>query len=275
MTHLLRPLPLLLLLGALGAADQPIAIETVGEHVHGRALAIPSGGTVDSGSHLARVNFSDGAAGYVLLAPNSEVSFTRTQQAGAPPQLILRVERGRVEVNLERRGPYAELHVLGGATDTRVTGTLFIVERTARQSDYIAMIHGHVSVRLRNDVTVAIAGGQRDHAELTDRQGILGDATGLSPTDTLTNRPQLTLSASVHDQGTNPQGSGGWDQDAALATLTAELAAALEASEGLSETIANQVALQIAASIQAQITGEVINQTLGGGPSFGSPPPPP
>ena len=50
------------------------------------------------------------------------------------------------------KAPYSGVRVRGAALDVRVTGTLFVVERTRRDADYVALARGTVKVGLRPEV---------------------------------------------------------------------------------------------------------------------------
>ncbi len=235
---LLRPLPLLLLIGSAACSEQgpTLATETVGEGVrNGVAQHIHAGQEVDAGSHLARLNLANGAKGFILLGTDTAISLKQVEDQGKP-SLDITILSGRIEVSLDARGPYADVHVIAASTDTRVVGTLFIIERMPHDQDYVAVMHGHVSVRVRGDITAAVAGGSRDHAEITDHQGVLGGPSGISAiTDELTSRPQLSGSNKpVQAQGTTP-GNADWAHDAALATLDAEIAAIASATLSVSD----------------------------------------
>jgi hypothetical protein len=283
----LRPLLIIALgLGSMAAAEQgaapsPIVLATqsFGEGVRDIPIPIAPGRQVRSGRQVARLDFAPPAAGFILLAPHSELHLTQIEEAGQP-SLLISIDAGRIEVSLDQRGSYQDVHVQGGFIDVRVTGTLFVVERQAHDTDYVALVHGKVSVRLRSDVTTAVAAGARDHVELDDHQGISGGANGLSgTTDSLGSRPQVLAASSVHDQGT-AQG-GNWDEDDALHLIEnggqggGHLSGLHDIDASIQGTISQQVSDTIAHNIETQITTEVVNQTLGGGPIFGSPPPHP
>jgi hypothetical protein len=278
----LRPVLILLVAtcSALVAADTPapplvLANQVVGEGMHGKPSPVIADQVVDSGVSLARVNFADGAKGFMLLAPGTKIHLKQASSKDGL-SLVVAIDSGRIEVSLDKRGPYADVHVLGGSLDVRVTGTLFVVERQAHDQDYVALIHGKVSVHMRQDVTASIAAGARDAVELDDKQGISGGPNGMSATtDTLSSRPQLLVTSSLHEQGS--QQNSNWDQDSALSSLDANGNIGNSVSQDLSSNIGNHIANTIENEIGNQITNQINNDDLGHGgkTNFGAPPGPP
>ena len=278
----LRPLVLLLSLsGMLAAADSPppiLAKEIAGDNVVvGKPLAISEGQEVSTTNSVGRLNFISPTAGFVLLAPNSSLHLKRiTEKDGT--SLVIAIDSGRIEVSLDKRKPYKDVHVLGGTLDVRVTGTLFVVERLPHDHDYVALIHGRVSVTLRSDVASTVEAGERDNVELDSREGVGGGPGGLSATtDTLGARPQLTVLSSVQSQG-GGKDPGSWSLDSALDSVDSGVGpGGPDIGDNIGNNIATDIANGIANGINNQITGEVVNQTLGGNtpPVFGPPPGPP
>jgi hypothetical protein len=278
----LRPLVLLLSLsGMLAAADAPppiLAKEIAGDNVAvGKPLAISEGQEVSTANSVARLNFISPTAGFVLLAPNSSLHLKRiTEKDGA--SLVIAIDSGRIEVSLDKRKPYQDVHVLGGTLDVRVTGTLFVVERLPHDHDYVALIHGKVSVTLRGDIASAVEAGARDNVELDSREGVGGGPSGLSATtDTLGSRPQLTVLSSVQSQG-GGKDPGSWNQDSALDSVeTGAGPGGEDIGENVGNNIAGEIANEVENEVNNQIGREVVNQTLGGNtpPAFGPPPGPP
>ncbi len=264
----------------LGAADiAPIARLTAGDGVQG-PRDIVDGAPVASGDHVARIELAGGASGTVLLAPHASVTLARVS-AGGGTSLRVDLLQGRLVMDLAARGPYADVHVIGGSTDTRVVGTLFLVEHGAHDKDYVAVMHGHVSVRLRGDVTTTVAGGAHDHAELTDREGVQGTLNGMGEVDALSGHPVVDAEK-VHNQG------GGLDVPPIdLELLLGELGDLVINQGGSLDLTPAEAAIvahleqQIQQQIQQQVTLEVENTTShgGGGGSghvnFGGPPAPP
>jgi len=276
----LRPLVLLLSLsGMLAAAETPtppvLATETYGDQVTaGKPQPIVEGQEVSTGAAVGRLNFVSPTAGFILLGANSSVHLKRISEKDGT-SLVIAIDAGRIEVSLDKRKPYKDVHVLGGTLDVRVTGTLFVVERLPHDHDYVALIHGRVSVTLRSDVATAVEAGERDNVELDSREGVGGGPGGLSAnTDTLGSRPQLTVLSSVQSQGNGKDG-GSWNTDSALDSV--EGGPGTQFGQDISDNIGNNIANSIATGINNQITGEVVNQTLGGStaPNFGPPPGPP
>jgi hypothetical protein len=149
-----------------------------------------------------------------------------------------------------------------------------------RDTDYVALVRGKLSVALRQEVAEVVAAGARDHAELESREGVEGGLAGIGAVETLKSRPQLSVSAgatgSIKDAPAG--GEGGWDVDAAAAAI-AEAIAAAGGGDGSSSVIADQVYDDIAEGIidgiQDQITLDVLHTTLAPPFELGGPPGPP
>lgn len=160
-----------------------------------------------------------------VLAAGSKGRFAIEAGTDGGRQLVFELERGAVQLDVTDRRPYSGVRVRGAALDVRVTGTLFVVERTRRDADYVALVRGKVHVGLRPEVAKAL--GRAGELELLERQGVSGDATtGLGTPTALAARPQIAfaagLRASVADQGSGASDQGtGWDTD-----LAAELTGA-------------------------------------------------
>jgi len=135
--------------------------------------------------------------------------------------LLVDLDRGSIQVDVTGTGSWSGLIIRGGSIEAHVTGTLFVVERTEQKGDFVALVHGHLNVRLRREVVTALGADQS--ADLTNRQGISGNASGLSGVLLLTNRPQITSSKSIADQSTAAsENDGGWNCDDA-GTLTGDI----------------------------------------------------
>jgi hypothetical protein len=271
----MRQLIILLALVCLAAmapgAERAIALHTYGDGLTAPVMVMPDQ-VVTSGAQLAELKLLDAPGSALILNPGTAL---RLQQRETPAgtSLVIALDSGAVQVSISDKGRYADVHVIGGAIDVRVTGTLFIVERTRRDSDYVALIRGKVTVRLRQEVAEAVAAGTTDHLDLESQQGVGGGPGGLGKIDALTGRPQLGAgTASIKVQGTT--GTGGWDTDAAQDTIDGNQLGTLP-TDGLGDDISSHISDAIGNNIEAQITGEVINQTLGGAAALGLPPGPP
>ncbi len=161
-----------------------------------------------------------------ILAPGSTGRFLVEGQADART-LVLELESGVAQLDITDRAPYAAVRVRGAALDVRVTGTLFVVERTRRDADYIALVRGKVVVGLRPEVAKAL--GKAGEIELLERQGMAADtANGLGSPSEMSTRPQVTAMAPLSEQASG-QGTD-WDID-----LGAELTGALLENNGLGD----------------------------------------
>jgi len=95
------------------------------------------------------------------------------------------------------------------ASDITVVGTIFLVQRVAKDRDYVAQVQGTVRVKPRN--------GEAS-VELSGHQGVAVNGTLLDPIDVLLTRPQLLperlAQGDLRSQGLTPSADGGgWGQD--------------------------------------------------------------
>jgi hypothetical protein len=131
------------------------------------------------------------------------------EQVASGTDLVIDLEDGAVQVDVHARAAYAHVRVRGLVSDVSVVGTIFLVQRVARDSDYVAQVDGTVRVRQRTgDATVDLKG----------HQGVAVTTAGLDPVDLLLTRPNLTperlAQGNLRSQGLSPNpGGGGWDQD--------------------------------------------------------------
>lgn len=153
-----------------------------------------------------------------ILAAGSAARFLVEPAPEGGRILAIEVERGAIQVEVAPRDPFAAVLVRGAAIEARVIGTLFVVERSRRDADFVALVRGRLSVGLRAEIARAL-GRDRQEIELLARQGIAGDArTGLGQPQAMSARPQLALAAAVRDSvpdqvfGLSGQGTG-WDID--------------------------------------------------------------
>lgn len=247
---------------------------TVGGTAATVGTEIPADTVVASGDGPIRVNLAKAPKSNLLLAPGSSLRLVEEGDS-----IIVRLESGVLQANIADKGAYRDLHVVGAAIDIRVTGTLFVVERVKKDTDYVALVEGKVKVNLRKDVAQAL--NQEDGGiELISRQGVGGSATGLTSVDTLASRPQLptTMSArssSVRDDALN--GEGGWSEDQGM-EVTNEVTEALGGSivDQVRQEIADQVSDQIIREVSDQVTDAIVQDVVGGGfAPLGEPPAPP
>ncbi len=169
-----------------------------------------------------------------VIAAGSRGRFSIVPDATGGRQLVFDLEAGAVQLDVTDKAPYSGVRVRGAALDVRVTGTLFVVERTRRDADYVALVRGKVHVGLRPEVAKAL--GKAGELELLERQGVAGDTAGGvgAPTD-LTARPQVAFAAGLRaaaaDQGSGASDQGtGWGVD-----LGADLTGAGLEGSGLDE----------------------------------------
>ena len=131
------------------------------------------------------------------------------ERVEAGTDLVIDLEDGAVQVDVLARGPYAHVRVRGLVSDVTVVGTIFLVQRMAKDQDYIAQVEGTVRVRPRNAEATL---------DLTGRQGVTVGIARLDPVDLLLTRPLLIPErlalGDLRTQGLTPDpAGGGWDQD--------------------------------------------------------------
>jgi hypothetical protein len=162
----------------------------------------------------------------VTLGAGTQVSMT-TESDAAGTHLIIALERGKVEVILGNKGSYRDVVVRGAVMNVRVTGTLFVVERVRRDSDYVALVNGHVKVGLRKEVADAL-GKPGEEVDLNPRQGLgasLGG--GLGQTESISSRPSVTDAAhTTREQANDPSGGFGNDNPEVLGNAASAAAGA-------------------------------------------------
>lgn len=145
----------------------------------------------------------------VTLGPGAEVSLA-TEKDAAGTHLIIALDRGAIEVSLGNKGGYRDVLVRGAAMQARVTGTLFAIERVARDADYLALVAGHLMVGLRPEVAAAL-GKPGAEVDLAPHQGIAASvAGGLGQVEPLSSRPAVSDAVHpIHDQATSAHGGFG------------------------------------------------------------------
>jgi hypothetical protein len=289
----MRILILPLLASALAAAD-PVGLWRFGVgSVDGQAarigtLVLTGQEVVASDAAPLRLVCHEAPGITAVIAAGSRGRFTIEPDATGGRQLVFDLEAGAVQLDVTDKAPYSGVRVRGAALDVRVTGTLFVVERTRRDADYVALVRGTVRVGLRPEVARAL--GRAGELELLERQGVAGDTTaGVGTPTGLEARPQIAFAAglrtAVADQGSgaSPQGTG-WDVD-----LAADLTGAGLEGSGLDEVAGeaggvpfNELAEDLADSFSElgsapeSITDQVSeNASAPAGGSLPLPPPPP
>ena len=237
---------------------------------------IPADTLITAGNSLTRVTLAKAPQSHLVLAPGSVI---RLREASGG--LVVELVEGVVQANIEDKGPYADLHVVGAAIDVRVTGTLFIVERVKKDTDYVALVQGTVRVNLRKEVALAL-NQDNGGVELLSRQGLSGSTEGgLGAVTALNSRPQVPSTFAARATSVQEQalaGTGGWEDDRGM-ELTAGLALE-ELSGGVIEAIrqevSEQVADQVVQDVANEITSTIVQEVVGGVqmPLAGPPAPP-
>ena len=236
--------------------------------VEGSVIAADT--VVVAGDAIVRLSLAKAPQSILLLEPGTHL---RLIEEGT--SLIVRLESGTVQANIEDKGPYSDLHVVGAALDVKVTGTLFVVERVKADTDYVALVQGKLKVNLRRDVAQAL--NQADGGvDLNSRQGIGGSASGgLASLDVLSARPQLSSSfasrSSVRDQGLG--GNGNWNTDNGLNQTTAITS---DINSNIVDQVRQQVSDQVSDQVSQQVTQTIVEEVIGGSSTpLGTPPSPP
>ena len=270
----------------------PVATWTQGEGTIDKSSATP-GSTITIGQRLAstakqpaKVYFAAPLAGSLTLSPDAALTLV-VETVADTQELVIELEAGAVQVDLLDKGGFANVRVRGAALDIRVTGTLFVVQRVKRDSDYVALVQGKLSAGLRKEVAEALGQGQR--FDIDSRQGIGASTSGgLEQIASLTNRPQIaSLKSSIKDQATGDQeGDGGWDKDLArdlLNDLTEKAGRAEQVdTAALEDALLNELTDALGEALFDDLEagpGDQVIDTVFSGPSspgsLGAPPPPP
>jgi hypothetical protein len=236
--------------GTAAVADAAIA--------DGAAVAADAAGPVDlviTGAPRSLIRLSPGGAVRLI------------EQAASPkPILVIELDAGAIEVDLPERGRWGGLHVRGGALNAQVVGTLFVVERSRRDSDFVAVMRGRVKVGLRTQVARVLGAAGAAEVELGPRQGVEGNPrTGLGQVEPVQSRPSVAAASAVAAQARTP------DPDGTTWTTTPTTA-----------TIANEVMTvvvsEVGKTVSDTVTEAVVDQVLGSEGSaaeLGLPPGPP
>ncbi|MBA3936793.1 MAG: FecR domain-containing protein [Planctomycetes bacterium] len=285
------------------AEAKPLASWSTGDGTIAGAAAT-SGAPIASGVALA-AGAAKPATVQLLTAPGSVVvlgagagfSLTTEAVADGKEALIINLESGAIQVHIASKGDYESVHVRGAAIDVRVTGTLFVVERVKRDSDYIALVQGKVKVSLRKEVADSLH--KQGEVELITRQGVGGSTSGgLGAVESISSRPQLSSAShsTVREQALGESDDGHWNQDAAAAELGLSLSMAdgedalgtengglthfdTGISDGLVDSLTDHIGTQVFDSLEGPtgLSSQVLDNLsgVGAGELPGPPPPPP
>jgi hypothetical protein len=197
-----------------------------GEGVINQAQAQGGSGIADgvvvhnSGASPSRVELLAGGRGVLTLSPGADIVLHELSDQGLP-ELEIDLTSGKVQVNVQNKGRYADVRVVSGNLNVRVTGTLFVVEHMAHDTAYLALIHGAVMA-----YTKAMSKATDTWLKVVSHQGIgLGD-DGLLPVEPLYNRPQVTTAsnevATIRSQATTASANArlsSWHHDDATAMI--------------------------------------------------------
>lgn len=196
-------------------AAEPLALWAFGDDTRVVGSVIHSGETVAAGLVPARLELLGLPGSDLILRPGSELRLNH--DPAKPGRLVIELQAGRMAVDLRGSGPTKEIVVLGTSLSVRGHDCLFLIERGASDTDYVAVISGQVLAGLRPD-RPSHDGGMA--ILLQARQGLRCSASnGLAEIDHLDQRPQLLLEARLQEQGQQSGDHASWSHDdAALAT---------------------------------------------------------
>ena len=226
-------------------------------------LGLVNGDIVTSGRHIdwnqsivstaekpLRIELTAPVDAELILGPGSALRFikdikdNKDNEESDQSSLLVMLDRGTVQVDLNDRGPFKQLVLRGAATETVVLGTLFTAERISDQQDFVVLVRGAVKVRLRRDVAAALNIQSNEEIELAPRQGIAGSTTGgLGAVQFLSARPQLSgtkaQSQTTEEQATEIDegeiADATWEQDIAAVELLNDEFIAIEPEEFIAQ----------------------------------------
>ncbi len=152
----------------------------------------------------------------IILGADSEaVFFEKPSSDGTGTRLVCEISKGIAQFDLNGMGPYSGFSAYGASVDVRVTGTLFVVERSTRTADFVALIRGSVEVGLRKEIALALGSSEKDVTLLGPRQGLSSNiSSGISAAADIAGRPQLSGAADELVPAEEAEGEN-WDNDEA------------------------------------------------------------
>jgi hypothetical protein len=246
----------------------------------GTGQNIAGGTVISTGSSRGEMALVGAPGSRLIIGPESTLVLIETTRGGGPTLEVM-LTRGVLEMDLPDRGRFTEAHVLGAVCDVRVTGTIFVVERTRADADYVALIKGRVQVGVRPELAAILANG-KTLIDLIDRQGLTADRNaGLGQAETLQSRPTIaatsaTSGTSTRDQGQRADPSGAsWSTTTTAPVVTETPPAATvtpDDTAGLAATVTTDMASGVVSGITQEIVQEATQATLDG---LGAIPPPP
>jgi hypothetical protein len=193
--------------GLSNANIKPKRIDRNGTVAMGELIAV---GEMPARAHMVDMDVE------LIMSPGA--IFSVSASTGASRDMIIDVERGHVQATLRDRRGWDHLIMRGYAMDVLVTGTTLILSRPQRDADYVAVIEGKVTARLRSHIAEYLR-RQVPDVDLLGRQGISADKNGFGTVDSLQSRPQLPeiqdpFLLTIRDQAMIPQDSvRRWDLD--------------------------------------------------------------
>lgn len=239
----------LILAAGLAAAEPALATWTAGDGSIASATASPgvaitAGQEVRAGSSSPiRCDLAGCPGSNLILAPGSAATLSvETRQVDGVEQrdLVVDMIAGMTQVDLRDRGGYARLLLRGAVLEVEVKGTLLTGERSAAQEDYVVLVRGLVTVRLKSAVAEALH--RQSAVDLEARQGVGGSLTGgLGQVQIASARPQLAASSDNRPSLQAQAEGAGLGAEALAASWDLDLAA--DILEDLLENTGNASAL--------------------------------
>ena len=222
--------------------------------------AIPAGITVTTGVKPAALELVGAPDSLILLGPGSSIRLV--VEPGAKPMALVELLAGTVEVDLPNRGTWGGLRVLSAVLNVQVAGTLFIVERGRRDTDFVAVLRGKVKASLRTEVAKALGKANDPAIELTVRQGLSATASGgISAVEPVLSRPTIGSTTSIPEQTRVPDPeASSWNENPPVI------------DQGPPIDIGNIIAVEIGTDSSSNVVDQVLNVGLS---ELGNPPPPP
>jgi hypothetical protein len=286
---------LVIVLGSAASAADSIATWSAGPGTIAGTKAAPGDAIaadvrVIAGDRAAHVALARAPKCSLYLSAGGELSLASVAE-GAGESLTVTLVSGQLEADIADKGPYASVHVRGAVMDVKVTGTLFVVERVKKDTDYVALIRGKVQVNMRKDLGEALAALGGAGVDLNARQGLSAGLDGLGAIEQLLSRPQIHTSSlhqtsSLQGQGGAPGPESSWVTSDAADSFAGGPVTPPELPVGGVETppadlgdvggdIQSEIDESIQQDIQSAVTTEVVNQAFSGPNPISPPPGPP
>lgn len=221
--------------------------------------AIVAGITVTTGVKPAALELVGAPDSLILLGPGSSIRLI--VEPGAKPTVLVELLAGTVEVDLPDRGTWGGLRVLSAVLNVQVVGTLFVVERGRRDTDFVAVLRGKVKASLRTEVAKALGKANDPAIDLFVRQGLSANASGVGAVEPVLSRPSVGVTTPIQEQTRVPDPeASSWNENPPVI------------DQGPPIDIGNIIAVEIGTDSSSSVVDQVLNVGLS---ELGNPPPPP